>query len=90
MELGGYYFLKRCEDHSEVDNQFSRNIDTVLKGNTTHILHHDAPSKGCKKWAHAAMVDISNVAKNISPEMKEKKFGPAVTTHSCGKAPLEA
>ena len=46
-------------------------MDNVLRGNTDIILHHDAPSKGCKKRAFGAMIDISNVAKNMAAEIKE-------------------
>jgi len=58
-------------------------MDNVLKGNTDNmsspLVANDpqpppgAPSmsKGDKKRAYAALVDMSNVAKNIAKEMKE-------------------
>ena len=69
--LGCYYFFKRCEDNPEVDVCFSQEMDDALKGNTDYALPSDASSKGEKKRAYAAMVDISNVAKSIAAEMKE-------------------
>jgi hypothetical protein len=72
--LGCYYFFKLCDKNPEVNVSYSIQMDNILKGNDDDYnadgsLRNKQDSQ--KKRAYTAMVDIANVTKNISVEMKE-------------------
>ena len=73
--LGCYYFFKLCDKNPEVDISYSIQMDHILKGDTDDDHNAEGSFKieqeNQKKRAHAAMIDMADVTKNISLEIKE-------------------